>query len=124
MTRKCIYLVAGSCGKYSDRTEWNVCAFTDEKKAQAFAVKYQQDVRSAAEIYHSRSPDYDLCDKKDEKLAAECDKMHSDPFISVRDYYARDASYYVSIVHLDGPLTREEWEAEIAGAVDIDAEFQ
>lgn len=29
-----IYIVAGSTGEYSDRTDWNVCAFISERAAQ------------------------------------------------------------------------------------------
>lgn len=33
-----VYVVQGSCGEYSDHSEWLVAAFTDEEEAKAFVV--------------------------------------------------------------------------------------
>jgi hypothetical protein len=34
-----IYIVQGSTGEYSDRTDWIVCAYTDKEKADEHATK-------------------------------------------------------------------------------------
>lgn len=36
---KKIYIVGGSTGEYSDRSEWVVCAYTNESDAQAHVTK-------------------------------------------------------------------------------------
>lgn len=41
MTEK-IYLVQGNCGEYSDYREWVVCAYRDEKLAQAHVVSAKE----------------------------------------------------------------------------------
>lgn len=39
---KTIYMVEGTCGEYSDRSEWPVCAFTDEGKAKSLVEKLNE----------------------------------------------------------------------------------
>lgn len=34
-----IYVVIGSCGEYSDHSEWPVCYFTKEEDAKEYVVK-------------------------------------------------------------------------------------
>jgi len=36
-----IWVVTGSSGEYSDRTEWNVCAYISEKHAQEHSANAQ-----------------------------------------------------------------------------------
>ena len=35
-----IYVVSGSTGEYSDRTDWMVCAYADEEAAKAVVTEY------------------------------------------------------------------------------------
>lgn len=47
-----IYVVMGTTGEYSDRSEWSVKAFSDEKKAKKFvreASKIAESIHAAAE---------------------------------------------------------------------------
>jgi len=45
-----IYIVHGTCGEYSDRTEWSVCAYDEEHLARAHV--------EAAEIFaREHAPD-------------------------------------------------------------------
>jgi outer membrane biogenesis lipoprotein LolB len=37
-----VYVVTGSCGDYSERQDWSVCAFTTDKRAEEFAVKLKE----------------------------------------------------------------------------------
>lgn len=40
-----IYVVRGSTGEYSDRTEWPVCAFTESWKAERFVAQIEVELR-------------------------------------------------------------------------------
>jgi hypothetical protein len=51
-----IYIVEGTTGDYSDRTDWVVCAFRSKKKAEDLAHKA---MRRAKEIQISRPSRYD-----------------------------------------------------------------
>jgi len=55
---KTIYVVQGSTGEYSDRTEWLVCAYGDEESAKAHVVRAG---RRANEIEEWRCP---KCDER------------------------------------------------------------
>jgi len=52
-----IYVVMGSTGEYSDRTEWAACAFDEEWKAQRFVSQIETEFRkleaAGIEIYRS-----------------------------------------------------------------------
>ena len=52
---KNIYVVMGSTGEYSDRTEWAVIAYHDETAAQEHVVNAE---RRAKEIYATRENHY------------------------------------------------------------------
>ncbi len=41
MTEK-IWIVEGRTGEYSDRTDWQVCAFRDEAKAKELAIELKK----------------------------------------------------------------------------------
>lgn len=36
---KSIFIVVGTCGEYSDRSDWNVCWYPTKAQADAFAAK-------------------------------------------------------------------------------------
>jgi hypothetical protein len=40
-----IYVVRGSTGEYSDRTEWPVCAFDEQWKAERFVLQIETEIR-------------------------------------------------------------------------------
>ena len=46
-----VWIVMGTTGEYSDRSEWPVCVYADEARAQARAEAATQ---RAAEIYEAR----------------------------------------------------------------------
>lgn len=48
---KTIYVVQGSTGEYSDRTDWIVCAFEDKEQA----ATYEQDLTDLSVKYANRS---------------------------------------------------------------------
>lgn len=37
-----IFLVVGTCGEYSDRSEWDVCWFPTKEQAEAYAQKCRE----------------------------------------------------------------------------------
>lgn len=39
MKRRMVYVVSGSTGEYSDRTDWTVCAFETKAKAEALVKR-------------------------------------------------------------------------------------
>ena len=45
---KLIYVVQGSTGEYSDRTDWLVCAFEDKEQA----TTYEQDLTDLSNKYY------------------------------------------------------------------------
>lgn len=57
-----IYVVMGATGEYSDRTEWAVCAFTEEWKAQRFVSQIETELRKieAAGIDFYRTGNWSL----------------------------------------------------------------
>lgn len=109
-----LYLVSASRGEYSDRTEWEVCAFENEAEGQAFAVRCEQALRDGAERYSNADPDGNMSHEENRALVAKLDAKLPDPFPSVADYGARDASYYCGVLYVGRPPTRKEWEAELA----------
>ena len=48
----------GSAGEYSDRTEWAICSFFDEKKAQEYVIKATEKINEMI-IYHKNNFDYE-----------------------------------------------------------------
>lgn len=51
-----IWIVEGTTGEYSDRTDWMVCAYTSQEKAEEHASKA---VHRAVEIQKARPSRYD-----------------------------------------------------------------
>ena len=70
-----IYLVSGSTGEYSDRNEWNVVAFKNEEKGEAFRDKLNL-LCNKAGVHNSSSWDIS---PEDEKAIKELDPyFHAD----------------------------------------------
>lgn len=49
--RKCVYVVYGTTGEYSDRQEWTVKAFVNEERAKRFAGACQDEVTRLKALY-------------------------------------------------------------------------
>lgn len=47
MSTSKMWVVEGDCGAYSDHTQWAVCAFVDEKDANAYARLCEEGARDA-----------------------------------------------------------------------------
>jgi hypothetical protein len=82
--KKFIYVVTGSTGEYSDRREWTVFAFMDEKKALDFADECEKE---ADRLNDERGGDFGLGGKTSKY----------DPFIQM-DYTG--TVYFVEQVEL------------------------
>lgn len=78
-----IFVVRGTTGEYSDRTEWPVKAFLSEKAAQELVIAATQ---RANEVFTDRSYDRDI------------DKNQFDPDMRM-DYTG--TSYMIETVELD-----------------------
>ena len=109
-----LWVVYGTRGEYSDRTEWTVCAFADKIDAEKFCKQLQQEVRDAGALYEAREPWALASWEAQRALVAELDAKHSDPFLTVEYGDARYASYWVGLVYAGRPPTREEWANELA----------
>ena len=49
-----IYVVMGTCGEYSDRSEWAVIAYYDEQKAQEHVLKASRRAKELQIAYDER----------------------------------------------------------------------
>ena len=88
-----IWVVSGSCGNYSDRVEWNVCAYISKKDAQEHTANAQV---KAIRLHNQ----YSYCDIP--KGANEYDPD------MVSDYTG--TTYYCKMIELrDAPLGLAAW---------------
>ena len=63
-----VYVVIGSTGEYSDRTEWIVCGFLDEEKAQERVLLAGAEARELFASGESSRYDSDPINKYDDKF--------------------------------------------------------
>jgi hypothetical protein len=85
MTKK-IWVVRGTTGEYSDRSEWPVCAYKDEQKAKDHA---EMATKRAKEIEATRKNRYPRCEGLNE----------FDPNMSI-DYTGTE--YFIEEMELKG----------------------
>lgn len=104
-----LYVVMGSCGEYSDRTEWPVRAFVDELKAQEHVAKADGYAREHALSSSSAIIDQDWSSSRSAAVAA-------NPYDRNMGMDYTGVSYYIMQVDLD-----DDVRADIAVGVANDA---
>ena len=86
-----IYVVMGSTGEYSDRTEWSVCYYTNEESAKEHV---KAATRRAKEIkFRADEDDIATCLLEDQTEAKYKNSM--DP--NMRMYYTGTRYYYMTV---------------------------
>lgn len=78
--KRTIYVVVGTTGEYSDRSEWLVCAFVKEQDAKDLVVNAS---RRAQELAATRSSQYSI-----ERAANEYDPKMEMDYTGTTYYYA------------------------------------
>lgn len=81
-----IYIIIGTCGEYSDRSEWPVVALTSEASAEDYVIR----VSAQARLAYQLSPHTEGFDERARAV------MTLDPGfqLSSESDYTRNGSYY------------------------------
>lgn len=100
-----IYLVHGSRGEYSDRSEWVAAAFATEEEAKAFVLECEEAVSTIVRPFAAsqRLWRYDNDPSTYDAQAKAAQALMPDPALTVDSYDADDARYWLVAIALGRP---------------------